>query len=79
LRNDGAFDAALPFMVRVPFRTKLAVSVSSAVATETSEGDPKSVFDLVAFTAAELDPRKVSATVVISEELARLGGDNANA
>ena len=71
LRNDGAFDAALPFMVRVPFRTKLAVSVSAVVATETSEGDDKDVFDL-AFTAAELEPRKVAATVVISEELAAL-------
>ena len=78
LRNDGAFDAALPYMVRVRFRTKLAVSVSAVVATETSEGDPKSIFDL-AFTAADLEPRKVAATVVISEELARLGGDNANA
>ena len=78
LRADGGFDAALPFMVRVPFRTKLAVSTSAVVATETSEGEDKSVFDL-AFTAAELDPRKASATVVISEELARLGGDNANA
>jgi hypothetical protein len=78
LRNDGAFDAALPFMVRVPFRTKLAVSVSAVVATETSQGEDKPVFDL-AFTAAELEPRKASATVVISEELARLGGDNANA
>jgi hypothetical protein len=78
LRADGAFDAALPFMVRVPFRTKLAISTSAVVATEKSEGEDKSVFDL-AFTAAELEPRKVSATVVISTELARIGGDNANA
>ena len=78
LREDGAFDAALPFMVRVPFRTKLAVSTSAVVATETIEGEYKSVFDL-AFAAAELEPRKASATVVISTELARLGGDNANA
>ena len=41
LRNDGAFDAALPFMVRVPFRTKLAVSVSAVTATETTEAEDK--------------------------------------
>ena len=57
ITRDGAFDAALPFMVRVPFRTKLAVSVSAAVATETSERESKGIFDL-AFTAAELEPRK---------------------
>jgi hypothetical protein len=77
LRNDGAWDAALPFMVRVPFRTKLAVSTTAIVATETSEGLGKDVFEL-ALVAESLEPRKVSATVVITEELARLGGDNAN-
>jgi HK97 family phage major capsid protein len=78
LRNDGVFDALLPHTARLPFRTKLAVSVTAITATETAEADEKPVFDL-AFTATELEPRKASATVVISKELARLGGDNANA
>jgi hypothetical protein len=78
LRNDGVFDRALPSMVNVPFRTKLAISVSAIVATATAENEEKSVFDL-AFTAGEVEPQKVSATVVISDELARLGGANADA
>ena len=78
LRNDGAFDAVLPYTARLPFRTNLAVSVTAITATETTEADEKPVFDL-AFTATELEPRKASATVVISTELARMGGDNANA
>ena len=28
LRNDGCFDAVLPYTARLPFRTKLAVSVT---------------------------------------------------
>ena len=56
----------------------MAVSVTAITATETTEADEKPVFDL-AFTATELAPRKASATVVISTELARIGGDNANA
>jgi hypothetical protein len=77
LRNDGCFDAVLPYTARLPFRTKLAVSVTAITATETTEADEKPVLDL-AFTATELEPRKASATVVISTELARMGGDNAN-
>jgi hypothetical protein len=78
LRNDGCFDAVLPYTTRLPFRTKLAVSVTAITATETTEADEKPVFDL-AFAATELEPRKASATVIISTELARIGGDNANA
>jgi len=50
LRNDGCFDAVLPYTARLPFRTKLAVSVTAITATETTEADEKPVFDL-AFTA----------------------------
>jgi len=70
--NDGCFDAVLPYTARLPFRTKLAVSVTAITATETTEADEKPVFDL-AFTASGLEPRKASATVVISQELVRLG------
>lgn len=61
--SDGAF-------VRVPVRTKIAVVTIAATVAPVAEAAPKPISKVV-FSNPQLEGRKSSAIVVVSEELAR--------
>jgi hypothetical protein len=71
LAHIGAFDAALADMVQQPLRTRIAVSVTAVAGSEVDEGADK-VISQLAFRSEVLEARKAAATVVLSQELARL-------
>lgn len=71
LRNIGAFDTMLASgMVRVPLKTKVALSTIAATAFVVGQGVAKRLTKLT-LEGNELDPAKAVAMIVVSEELAR--------
>ena len=74
LRSASAFDALLPFMRNVPFRSKIVISTSGAAgAAIVPEGAPKPISSLT-LSGGELEQVKAVAITVLSRELLRLGG-----
>ena len=58
LRNFGAFDAILPSIVRVPMKTKIALTTVGATGFVIGEGQAKRLSSL-SLTGSELDPSQV--------------------
>jgi HK97 family phage major capsid protein len=73
LKHSGAFDAMLPSMLQVPFRTRLAVVSSAPVGSTVAEGAAKPVSS-IALGTGELDQQKAVCIVAITDELAKAGG-----
>jgi Phage capsid family len=73
LRNVGAFDAALPDMLRVLPQTQVAVTTAGAVALPANEAAIKPASRL-SLTAGTVAPMKAPAYVVVSGELLKAGG-----
>ena len=73
LRNASAFDALLPFMRNVPFRSKVTISTIGAVGSVVVEGAPKPISSLT-LSSGELEQVKAVAITVLSKELLKLGG-----
>jgi hypothetical protein len=71
LRSVGVFDAMLPDMLRLPFRTRVALSLATVNGDDVDEGALKLVHEME-FGADTLDFRKASAMVIVSDELMRL-------
>src|SRR5262245_57644198 len=71
MASTAAFDAMLPFMVRLPLRTR-AVGITSAItgATSLSETSVKPV-SRMSLSAADLDVTKACAQIITTEELLR--------
>jgi HK97 family phage major capsid protein len=76
LRNVGAFDAMLPSMIRVPLKTRVAITTVGATGFVVGEGQAKPISKLT-LEDGELTPRKAVAIVVVSDELARSTSSNA--
>jgi hypothetical protein len=71
LARFGCFDAMLPFMVRLPFRSQIIVSSSVITGAGTAEAENKPVGDL-SLSAEQLDVEKTIAMLVASDELLRV-------
>jgi HK97 family phage major capsid protein len=72
LKNWGAFDKMLPFMRRVPFRTRIGAATSGASGTTVPQGQIKPISKLT-LTGTQIDEQKAVATLVVTNELARFG------
>lgn len=72
LRNYGAFDAMLPAMRRVPFRTRIGASTSALTGSTVSQSQAKPVSKL-SLTNTQIDEIKVAALMTVTNELARFG------
>ena len=73
LRNWGAFDAMLPSMRRVPFRTRVGVSTTAITGSVVGQGAPKPISRLT-LSGGTIDEIKVAAILVLTDELAKFGG-----
>lgn len=73
LRNVGAFDRMLVDMVRVPLRTRVAISSVAITGNSVGEASAKPISSLT-LDAAQLAEQKALALLVISKELLRLAG-----
>ena len=76
LRNWGAFDAMLPSMRRVPFRTRIGASTTGITATTVAQQAPKPISRLT-LTTTQIDEIKVAATLVVTDELMKFGSSAA--
>jgi hypothetical protein len=72
LKNYGAFDAMLPSMRRVPFRTRIGASTSGASGNTVPQASVKPISKLT-LTGTQIDEQKALAILVITNELARFG------
>jgi hypothetical protein len=70
LRSFGAFDGMLPFMRRVPFRSRIGVSTVGITGTTVPQGHVKPISSLTV-SGDTLDDFKAIAILVITAELAR--------
>jgi hypothetical protein len=72
LRNFGAFDAMLPAMRRVPFRTKVGLSTSIITGSIVTEGTAKPISAL-SLSGGQISENKAVAILVVTAELAKFG------
>ena len=72
LKNVSAFDALLPSMRRVPFRSRVVVVTAGATGVVVTEGHVTQISSL-AFNGATTEQRKALAVIVANEELLKLG------
>ena len=70
LRSSALFDAAKPFMISVPFRTKIAVVSGGATGSTMPEGNVKLVSKL-SLSASQMTEMKTVAMVAVSDEVLR--------
>jgi hypothetical protein len=68
LQNVGVFDGLLPDMVAMPLRTHAVILTGAATSTAASDGQTRAV-SKIELGVEKLEHRKVSTTVVLSEEL----------
>jgi HK97 family phage major capsid protein len=73
LRNAGAFDTLLPLMRQLPSRTRIIAAVIGPDAGSPGEGAEK-LISQVSLQGGQLGLLKAVASVVVSDELARLTG-----
>jgi hypothetical protein len=73
LRHVGAVDRMLPDTVAVPLRSRISVNANAFVASETGEGEAKTVFELDV-AGDVMSPKKVAGILVLTAELVRAGG-----
>jgi HK97 family phage major capsid protein len=73
LRNVGAFDSMLPSMVRMPLRTRVAISSVAITGTTVAESTAKPISSLT-LDSGQLDEKKALALLVVSDELLRAAG-----
>ena len=73
LSFNGAFDSALPAMVRMPARTRISLVIGRAIGGEVGTGQikPVSTLELGAPTLAE---KRVAVILVCTDEMLRLAG-----
>ena len=76
LRNVGVFDRVAADAVQLPMKSRVAVAASATTGDGVSEAEPKIVTQLE-LANGQLDVMKCAATVVVTAELLRLGGENA--
>jgi len=74
LERHTAFDRMLSSMKSLPLLTKFSVTTAAAEASEVNEGSPKPLTRLSLTAGDALTPRKTTAVVVLSDELARAPG-----
>ena len=72
LRNYGAFDAMLPAMRRVPFRTRIGASTSGITGTTVPQASVKPISKLT-LSGTQIDELKAIAILVVTDELAKFG------
>jgi hypothetical protein len=72
LRNYGAFDAMLPFMRRVPFRTRVGASTIGITGSTVPQQQIKPISRLT-LTGTQIDEAKAVAILVVTDELAKFG------
>lgn len=72
LRNFGAFDAMLPSMRRVPFRTRIGASTTGITGNTVPQASVKQISKLT-LTGTQIDEQKAVAILVITDELAKFG------
>jgi len=77
LRNNGIFDAALPFALNVPLNM-LALVVTSGVSGASIGEGQSMVFSRLSLASSALNIRKCVALVAMSADLAKLGGARAS-
>lgn len=70
LRNISVFDRALPDTLRAPIKGKVIIITAGATAATVAEAGPKPASAL-STTTADLEPSKISAYIVLTEELLR--------
>jgi hypothetical protein len=73
LSSFGLFDAALPFMVRVPLSSTVGAVSTIATGYVVGEGSAKQISRL-SLTNGTLEPLKAHAVVVVANELLKLAG-----
>lgn len=76
LRNYGAFDAMLPSMRRVPFRTRIGASTTGITGTTVPQASVKPISKLT-LTGTQIDEQKAVAILVVTDELAKFGSNAA--
>jgi hypothetical protein len=72
LRSFGAFDAMLPSMRRVPFRTRIGAVTSGATGTTVPQGQIKPISRLT-LADTQIDEQKAVVILVVTDELAKFG------
>ncbi|MGA7103782.1 MAG: hypothetical protein WBX49_00400 [Candidatus Deferrimicrobiaceae bacterium] len=77
LRNFGAFDRLLPSMRSVPLRSRCAIVSAGAFGSVVAEGAPTPISEL-SFVDAQVAENKAICVLVLTLELARLSGPQAN-
>jgi len=73
LRNASAFDALLPSMRIIPFKTRVVMTTLGVAGAIVAEGAPKPISS-VTLASNEIDECKAVAIVVMTKELLMLGG-----
>jgi hypothetical protein len=73
LKNFGAFDAMLPSMRRVPFRTRVGSVTTGASGTTVPQASMKPISKLV-LAGTQIDEKKAVAILVMTDELAKFSG-----
>jgi hypothetical protein len=73
LRGVGIFDTLKPFMLEAPLRSKVVAVTGSITGTSLAESSIKP-HSRLSLSANDLDPNKVAVFVVVTQELARMGG-----
>jgi len=77
LRNVSVWDAALLFMMRVPFRTKVRIASGGISGATVTEGHVKLVSKLTMGTSADVQEKKTIAIIAVTQELLRFANSNA--
>jgi HK97 family phage major capsid protein len=78
LQNIGAFDKMFTSMVRMPLRTRVAISSVAISGVTVAESSAKSISSLT-LASAQLDEKKALALLVVTDELLRAAGSAGSA
>jgi hypothetical protein len=76
--SNSAFDQMLPFMIRLPMRTRIIAATSILTGAGLSESDVKRVGSL-SLSAAELEISKSAALIALTREVVEFGTDGVSA
>lgn len=74
LKSFGAFDAMLPSMRRVPFRSRVGATTTGASGDTVAQASAK-IISRLTLTGGTVDELKAVCIIVITEELGRFGED----
>ena len=72
LRSDSLFDAAFPFSVQLPLRTRIAVTTGGLAASGVSEGATKPVRSM-SYSTEFFDALRIAVFIVFTDAILRFG------